>query len=299
MKSKIIYWLTYAGMWLFALLPFRVLYVLSDGLYLLMRHVMHYRRKVVRRNLRNSFPEKPEAELREIERKFYHYLCDYMLEEIKMMRMPFEELRRRMTYDHSGQYLEMIEKHGGIILLIPHYANFEWIIGMGAVMQPGDVPVQVYKPLRNKYLDEMFKHIRARFGGYNVPKHSTARELIKLRRAGKRMAVGLITDQSPNRSEAHYWTTFLNQDTVFMDGAERIAKLMDFPVFYCELERTSRGHCKVSFDLLTETPKQTAEGEITECFARRLEQTICRDPHCWFWSHKRWKLKREDVVRHG
>lgn len=299
MKSKIIYWLTYAGMWLLALLPFRALYVLSDGLYLLMRHVMHYRRKVVRRNLRNAFPEKPEAELREIERKFYHYLCDYMLEEVKMMRMPFEELRRRMTYEHAGRYLEMIEKHGGIILLIPHYANFEWITGMSAIMQPGDVPVQVYKPLRNKHLDEMFKLIRARFGGYNVPKHSTARELIKLRRDGKRMAVGLITDQSPNRSEAHYWTTFLNQDTVFMDGAERIAKLMDFPVFYCELERTSRGHCKVSFDLLTETPKQTAEGEITECFARRLERTIRRDPHCWFWSHKRWKLKREDVVRHG
>lgn len=102
---------------------------------------------------------------------------------------------------------------------------------MGAIMHPGDIPVQVYKPLSNKYLDEMFKHIRARFGGYNVAKHSTAREVIKLRREGRRIAIGLITDQSPNRSEAHYWTTFLNQDTVFMDGAERIAKLMDFPSF--------------------------------------------------------------------
>ena len=299
MKSKIIYWLTYAGMWLLALLPFRVLYILSDGLYFLMRHVVRYRRKVVRDNLCHSFPEKPEAELRAIERKFYHYLCDYLLEEVKTLRISFDELCRRMAYENKEEFLAMIEEHGGIVLLIPHYANFEWIIGMGSIMQPGDLPVQVYKPLRNSYMDELFKHIRARFGGYNVPKHSTARELIKLRRAGKRMAVGLITDQSPNRSEAHYWTTFLNQDTVFMDGAERIAKLMDFPVFYCELERTARGHCKVSFDLLTETPKQTAEGEITECFARRLEQTICRDPHCWFWSHKRWKLKREDVVRHG
>lgn len=183
--------------------------------------------------------------------------------------------------------------------MIPHYANFEWIIGMGAIMHPGDIPVQVYKPLSNKYLDEMFKHIRARFGGYNVAKHSTAREVIKLRREGRRIAIGLITDQSPNRSEAHYWTTFLNQDTVFMDGAERIAKLMDFPVFYCELERTSRGYCKVLFDLVTETPKQTADGEITECFARRLEQTIRREPAYWFWSHKRWKNKRKEAVQHG
>lgn len=299
MKSKLIYLLTYAGMWLLALLPFRAIYVLSDGLAFLMQHVIHYRRKVVRTNLRNSFPEKSTEELKEIENKFYHYICDYMLEEVKTLRISFEELTRRMTYENKEEYLNMIDKYGGIVLLIPHYANFEWIIGMGAIMQPGDLPVQVYKPLHNPYLDEMFKRIRSRFGGYNVPKHSTAREMIKLRREHKRMAVGLITDQSPNRSEAHYWTTFLHQDTVFMDGAERIARMMDFPVFYCELIRQKRGHCRVIFDLITETPKQTADGEITECFARRLEQTIRRDPPYWFWSHKRWKLKREDVIQHG
>lgn len=145
----------------------------------------------------------------------------------------------------------------------------------------------------------MFKRIRARFGGYNVPKHSTAREIIKLRRDNKRVAVGMITDQSPNPNEAHHWTTFLNQDTGFMDGAERIAKLMDFPVFYCELKKQGRGYCRVRFDLITETPKATADGEITECFARRLEQTIRREPPYWFWSHKRWKLKREDTIQHG
>lgn len=299
MKSKLVYWLTYAGMWLVALLPFRVLYILSDGLCFLMRHVVHYRRKVVRRNLSNSFPEKSQAELRRIERKFYHYICDYMLEEVKMMRMSFEDLSRRMEYGNTEEYLAMIEKHGGIVVLIPHYADFEWLTGMGAIMVPGDIPVQVYKPLRNKYLDEMFKLIRSRHGGYNVPKHSTAREVIRLRRDGKRVAIGLITDQSPNLSEAHYWTTFLNQDTVFMDGGERIAKMMDYPVFYCELEKKSRGYCKAYFDLLTENPKQAADGEITELFARRLEQTIRREPAYWFWSHKRWKLTRESVKRHG
>lgn len=298
MKSKIIYWLTYAGMWLLALLPFRALYVVSDVFCFLMQHIVHYRRRVVRTNLRNSFPEKSETELREIERKFYHYICDYMLEEVKTLRMSFKELCRRMEYGNKEEFLTMIEKHGGIVLLIPHYANFEWIIGMGAIMHSDDIPIQVYKPLHNKYLDQMFKRIRARFGGYNVPKHSTAREVIKLLRDGKRVAIGLITDQSPNPNEAHHWTTFLHQETGFMDGAERIAKLFDFPVFYCELQKQGRGYCKVLFDLITETPKQTANGEITELFARRLEQTIRKEPSCWFWSHKRWKVKREDVVHH-
>lgn len=298
MRSKLVYWLAYAGMWLLALLPLKILYILSDVLCFLLYRVVHYRLRTVRTNLKNSFPEKDKTELREIERKFYQYLCDYMLEEIKLMGISFEELCRRMEYENKEIFLDMIEKYGGIILLIPHYANFEWIIGMGAIMRKGDLPVQVYKPLQNKYLDELFRVIRSRFGGYNVPKHSTAREVIKLRNEGKRIVLGLITDQSPNRSEAHYWTTFLNQDTVFMDGAERIAKMMSYPVFYCELIKNRRGYCKVVFDLVTEYPKTTAEGEITEIFARRLEQTIRREPAYWFWSHKRWKLKREEMNQH-
>ena len=83
-----------------------------------------------------------------------------------------------------------------------------------------------------------------------------------------------------------------------MDGAEWIAKLMDFPVFYCDLHRVLRGYCRVNFDLLVEHPKQTADGEITEMFARRLEKTICDNPPYWFWSHKRWKLKPENIVAH-
>ena len=298
MRSKLVYWLAYAGMWLLALLPLKILYILSDVLCFLLYRVVHYRLRTVRTNLKNSFPEKDKTELREIERKFYQYLCDYMLEEIKLMGISFEELCRRMEYENKEIFLDMIEKYGGIILLIPHYANFEWIIGMGAIMRKGDLPVQVYKPLQNKYLDELFRVIRSRFGGYNVPKHSTAREVIKLRNEGKRIVLGLITDQSPNRSEAHYWTTFLNQDTVFMDGAERIAKMMSYPVFYCELIKNRRGYCKVVFDLITEHPKTTTEGEITEIFARRLKQTIRREPAYWFWSHKRWKLKREEMNQH-
>ena len=177
--------------------------------------------------------------------------------------------------------------------MIPHYANYEWLIGMGAIMKPGDVPVQVYKPLRDKYLDELFKRIRSRFGGYNIPKHSTAREIIKLKREGKKMVVGLITDQWPSGND-RYWTTFLGQETAFLNGAERIAKMMNFPVFYCELTKKRRGYCEAEFKLMTETPKNTAEGEITEMFARYLEQTIRREPAYWLWSHKRWKASREE-----
>ena len=292
MKSKLIYWLVYGGMWLFSALPFRVLYVLSDFNYLLMYHVGRYRRKVVRENLEKSFPEKTEAERLQIERKFYRYLSDYMLEDLKLLHMSAEDLCQRMIYKNTEQYLELTEKYGGIIVMIPHYANYEWLIGMGSVMKPGDVPVQVYKPLKDKYLNELFKQIRSRFGGYNIPKHSTAREIIKLKREGKNIVVGLITDQWP--SGDRYWTTFLGQETAFLNGAERIAKIMNFPVFYCELTKTRRGYCEAEFKLMTEAPKETVEGEITDMFAHELEQTIRREPAYWLWSHKRWKFTKKE-----
>ena len=292
MKSKLIYWLVYGGMWLFSALPFRVLYVLSDFNYLLMYHVWRYRRKVVRENLEKSFPEKTEAERLQIERKFYRYLSDYMLEDLKLLHMSAEDLCQRMIYKNTEQYLELTEKYGGIIVMIPHYANYEWLIGMGSVMKPGDVPVQVYKPLKDKYLNELFKQIRSRFGGYNIPKHSTAREIIKLKREGKNMVVGLITDQWP--SGDRYWTTFMGQETAFLNGAERIAKIMNFPVFYCELTKTRRGYCEAEFKLMTEAPKETVEGEITDMFAHELEQTIRREPAYWLWSHKSWKFTKKE-----
>ena len=292
MKSKLIYWLVYGGMWLFSALPFRVLYVLSDFNYLLMYHVWRYRRKVVRENLEKSFPEKTEAERLQIERKFYRYLSDYMLEDLKLLHMSAEDLCQRMIYKNTEQYLELTEKYGGSIVMIPHYANYEWLIGMGSVMKPGDVPVQVYKPLKDKYLNELFKQIRSRFGGYNIPKHSTAREIIKLKREGKNMVVGLITDQWP--SGDRYWTTFMGQETAFLNGAERIAKIMNFPVFYCELTKTRRGYCEAEFKLMTEAPKETVEGEITDMFAHELEQTIRREPAYWLWSHKRWKFTKKE-----
>ena len=158
-------------------------------------------------NLLRSFPEKTDAERLQIERKFYRYLSDYMLEDLKLLHMSAEELCERMTYKNTEQYLELTEKYGGIIVMIPHYANYEWLIGMGAIMKLGDVPVQVYKPLRDKYLDELFKRIRSRFGGIIFRKHSTAREIIKLKHDGKKMVVGLITDQWPSGYDK-YWTTF-------------------------------------------------------------------------------------------
>lgn len=297
MISRIIYILVYSGMWLLSIMPFFVLHCISDFFYFIIYHIIRYRRKVTRTNLIKSFPDKSSDWIRKTEKRFYKYLCDDFLEDIKTMNLSAEQLQKHMTYKNTEDYLGMIEKHAGIIVMIPHYANYEWLIGMGSIMKKEDIPAQVYKPLKDPYLDRLFQHIRSRFGGYNIPKHSTVKEIIKLRREGKKFALGLITDQSPNISEAHYWTTFLHQDTVFMDGAEKLAKLLDCPVFYSELTKTKRGYCTVEFQMITEHPKETADGEITEKFVRHMEKTITNEPAYWLWTHKRWKRNRNNTPR--
>lgn len=289
--KRLSYWLAYAGVSLLALLPFSALFVLSDFLYVILRYVVGYRKQVVRTNLRNSFPEKSEQERREIERKFYHYLCDYLIGDVKMFRMTEEEIKQHMHYDNVDELVVRIVQHG-VALMIPHYGNFEWLINLKLFVPKEAEIVHIYKPLRNTYIDEMLKGVRAQFGGVNVAKHATARTLIKKHREGVCMGVGFITDQSPNKTEAKYWTTFLNQDTVFMDGAEKLAKMLDMSVMYSDIHFDRRGYWRVHFDVITDTPKETSDGEITEAFARKLEQTIRRDPAYWFWSHKRWKIKR-------
>lgn len=291
--DKILYYLTKGCVWILSSLPWCVLLPVASFMAFLMRRVFRYRLKVVRRNLSASFPQKSREELRAIEKGFYEYLADYLVFEGKLLTMSYEELRERVVYENHEQFVGMCKTHGSAILMIPHYSFFEGLIGIAAVAGNNVLPVQVYKPLHNKAMDRLFLEIRGRFGSLGVPKHATARTLVKYYRQGQSMVVGLITDQNPNRQEAHYWTTFLNQDTVFMDGAEKFAKMMNWPVFYAEfMHGPRRGYCHVRLDLITQSPREMEEGAIMEIFARRLEQTIQRDPAPWFWSHRRWKYQK-------
>lgn len=286
------YWFANTSMRLMAMLPFRALYVLSDCMYVLLHDVVRYRRKVVRMNLQNSFPEKSQKELRNIEHKFYHYLCDYLVSEVKLAQLKPQSIIDRMSYDNLDVFADRAEQGRDIALLIPHYGFYEWLINLKFFVPEKYQILHIYKPLHNPYIDEMLKRMRSKFGGVNVAKHSTVRSVIKLHKDGANFGVGFITDQSPNKTEAKYWTTFLNQDTVFMDGAEKIAKMLDMSVLYADIHYIKRGYWQVHFDVITDAPNKTKDGEITEVFARKLEQTIRRDPSYWFWSHKRWKIKR-------
>lgn len=297
--NKVLYYIVYSWMFLHALLPFRALYILSDILYVVVYKIAGYRLKVVRDNLKGCFPEKTEKERRVIEREFYHHFCDYFVETIKLLHISDEEMRRRMQFENVGLVKELMKDGNSALMFLGHYCNWEWVpsINLDFKDEENTFLGEIYKPLRNKAMDNIFLKIRGRFGSLAIPKNETLRVIVKLRREKKQTLIGFMADQTPSIMNIHYWTNFLNQDTPVFTGVERIARQTGFPVVYLDMEKIKRGYYKAVVRLISEHPKDEPEFKITETYIRAMEKTILRNPAYWLWTHKRWKRTREEVAQ--
>ncbi|MDR0748768.1 MAG: lysophospholipid acyltransferase family protein [Tannerellaceae bacterium] len=292
MWNNILYGLLYGWVALHARLPFRALYALSDILYVIVYKAAGYRLKVVRRNMKASFPEKTDEELRRLERAFYHHFCDYIVETVKLAHISPSEIKKRAKMTNP----ELIDrltlgKHACVIGYMGHYANWEWFTSVCLSFEP--VPYQIYRPLKSKAFDRLFIRLRTRFGAYCVRKEDAARKVIWLEKNGQRSVVPFIADQTPSKANIHYWTQFLGQDTPFFTGAERLARKLDLPVVFFDVQKVKRGYYRVDVKLISESPKDTPEFWLTEQYARMMEQCIMRNPAYWLWTHRRWKHKHE------
>lgn len=294
MRDKILYAILFAWVKIHAVLPMRILYVLSDILYVLVYHVVHYRRKVVRRNLKNSFPDKNQAELRQLERRFYRHFADYVIETNKLAHIPEQELLRRAHVNNPELILDLMDKgHTCFILMMGHYGNWEWFSGTAPYFNGRAAIYEIYRPLTNKVFDRLFLYLRTQFHATGIKKNDTIRDIIQLKRDQIPALVIFIADQTPSKANLHYWTTFLNQESAILTGPEKIAKKLDIPVVFIDTKKVKRGYYTVDFTLITDQPKETPEYWITERYARLMETCILRDPAYWLWTHKRWKHKRQ------
>ena len=300
MWTRIQYILIYGRIKIHALLPMRLLYVLSDFLYLIIYWVIRYRVPVVRKNLKSSFPDKSEEELKQLEKAFYHHFADYIVETLKLAHISLQELQER-AYVQNPELIDKLMDNGHpcCLFLMGHYGNWEWYSGSTSRFKDARL-YQIYRPLNNKAVDKIFIHLRTKFGSSGIPKNDTGREVVRLVRNKIRSGVVFLADQTPSPSNLHYWTNFLNQDTSVLTGAERLARKLNTPVVFLDVQMVKRGYYTLEIQLIAENPKETPENWITEEYARRLEKSILRKPEGWLWTHKRWKYKRSDaVIHHG
>lgn len=289
------YSLLYVVAYFHALLPFSILYLLSDILYFGIYYLVRYRRKLVRRNLENAFPEKSRKQIVKLEKKFYRHLCDYFVETIKTLRLSDEEARRRMKFENPEIINRLTADGKSCILSLGHYGNWEWVPSIVMYLQPGVKQGLIYKELHSSAFNSLFLKIRSRFSPRPIEMLSAYRQMIKLQQAGERMVVGFLTDQRPPRYHDQYWTTFLHQDTLVQTGMEKIARLLACAIVYLDVTKVKRGHYVGRFFVITPDASLEPEFVIMERYIRKLEETVLKEPAYYLWSHNRWKFKRKAV----
>ena len=279
---------------IFSLLPLSVLYFLADCLiYPLLRYVVRYRLKLVRKNIRLSFPEKSPAEQLAIINAFYHHFADILVEIIYGYRASAAEMRERVVFDNIELVEELARQKHGVIAYLGHLCNWEWIADLASqFVDRSIIEYNVYRKLKNQKSNEAMLLLRAKRGGECVEKNSLLRKLVQLRHAEHPFVIGLIADQKPTPRNAHVWTTFLNQETSFLDGGEVLARKFDLGVVYADITCHKRGYYHVHFELITDDASSMPEDAITLAYARHLEANIHQQPARWLWTHNRWKYSR-------
>jgi KDO2-lipid IV(A) lauroyltransferase len=274
--------------WLIALLPLKILYFFSDILFLFTYYFPGYRKKTVLKNLRNAFPEKSEAEIKVISKKFYHHFNDVLIEILKMIHLSPAELAARIKVKNPEVLNDLYNQNKSVIAVVGHYNNWEWILGT----KP-DVPyhsMAIYKPLNNKYFNRFIIRNRSRYGVELISMRETLRKILYYKKINKITLCAFITDQSPVWEETQYWAHFLNQLTPVYLGIEKMAIKTGQAVVFLHVHKIARGKYEMEVIRLFDNVDNVSPYEITNKHLSVLEKIITAQPEFWLWTHRRWKL---------
>ena len=282
----------------FSKLPFFVLYGISDFAYFIIYRIVGYRKKVVFENLQNSFPEKTDEEIKHITQNFYKHIADLFIEFLKGYSITKEQINERVKVVNIEILKKYTDKNQSIIIVTGHISNWEWLLHP---LNLSGIPMDIiYQRLSSPLFNKLTLFIRSRFSVTPlIEKKETLRKTIERKDITRALVMG--SDQSPQNWKSAYWTTFLNQDSGFFTGTERIARKLNYPVIFSEMRRVSRGYYEVEFTEIANPTEfdSLSMGEITERFVKILDKSIQQFPADYLWSHRRWKHKRakEDVVK--
>lgn len=270
-------------------LPFPILYAISYLIYLAGYYFVEKKRNVILNNIQNSFPEMPIKEAQQLAKLNFKHLAYTMSESIKTLHLSEEQIRQRVTLKNPELIMKFADNNQSVIMLAAHHCNWEWLLAGCSLQLPLPIDV-VYKPLHDIVVDEHMKKSRSRFNARPIANKNALIDIMQRRKELRGFA--MVADQSPIRKEEKYWTTFLNQDSSFAVGAQKIAQLTKYPVIFVGMRRISLGHYEVYFEELGQAPYKKEGYEITEKYARALEKMILEHPEDWMWSNRKWKRKR-------
>ncbi len=280
----LIFLISYPIIIFISLLPFRVVYLISDLLAFILYKIFKYRLKIVRNNLNLVFPEKSFKELKKIEKKFYSHFADITVESIKSYGMTENQMKNRYKYENIGLLKDIQDKKKNIILICGHYSNFEWLLSIGYNVKGNGYGI--FTPMSNKYFNSLFERIRRKHKAYLVSRYKV-KEFMENLDPKKYYLFGFAADQSPRKVGKSYINNFLGHKVPIFTGAERFSKDYNLSVVFADIKRTSRGNYSTKFTEIVD--KNNLEYNITDQFLGLLENQIYRDPSQYFWTHNRFK----------
>ncbi|MFK7810085.1 MAG: lysophospholipid acyltransferase family protein [Saprospiraceae bacterium] len=278
----------------FTLLPFRVLYWISNGLQFLFFYVIKYRYSIIKSNLEKSFPRQSEQNIQQLMWAFYQNLSDIFLEGIKGLSMSKMELIKRYRFVNPEVLENYYNQKQSIIILASHYGNWEW--GARAIgYQIKHHTIGIAAPVKNQFVHDYLKSVRDSENVTTVEMKQTPRAFVQYKE--QTAAFVFIMDQSPRNTRGAHWVNFLNQETACLQGADYYARRMNYPVFFAVQKRISRGYYEVELQLLERQSSQLPEEAITKRYMKKLEEIVLQKPENWLWSHRRWKHKTENKTK--
>lgn len=274
-----------------AMLPFWALYRLADVTFLLLFHVVRYRRKIVESNIAGSFPDKSVGERRRISRQFYRNFADYIFETLKLRHISDSQIKKRMKFENIGLVERYIAQGRPVIAYFAHTGNWEWATSVKLWSGVFDNAVlgQVYRPLKNDFANRYMLRLRSRFNTTGYPKATVFRELLRHKMNGVISFTGFMSDQKPSHGDRVHILRFLNRPTAVITGTETAARRLEAAAVYWDMSKTARGRYVITMRPIADNVAETEEYFATDCYFRLLEQTITREPSIWLWSHNRWK----------
>lgn len=258
-------------------------------MYFILYYLLKYRKKIIIQNLKNSFPEKTDTEIKTLRKKYIQIMADLIVESIKSAHLTEKAILKRFKFKNLELLKQLYNDNKSVFLVCGHTGSWE----MGGMILPLITDFKVfgiYQPQTNPFFDNYMKKVRGSFGVIPVPSQQAYRNFIQNR--DEKILSFIVSDQAPSKNGDHHWTTFLNQETAFFTGLEKMSKSLDFAVVFLRIIRVGRGKYTLEFELITDKPKQTEVGEISELYVNALERLIHQYPENWLWSHRRWKHKR-------
>jgi len=281
------YYIVYCLLYLISLLPWRVIYIISDFFYLIAYYIVGYRKKVVFSNLQIAFPDKTEAERIKIAKEFYSQFMDSLVEMIKLISISKKDFQKRHTINASvlNDYYDKLDR---VQFTTGHFFSWEFA-NLGVSLESKFPILVVYMPLSNKIFDRIIYKMRSKFGTILI---SATEFRTRFHQYTKnKYSLVLVADQNPGNPKNAYWLPFFGKMAPFVKGPEKGARNNHTAVFYAHFYKVKRGYYRTDIEFITDNPESYPEGALTKLLVKKIEDSVKEKPSGYLWSHKRWKFE--------